>query len=86
MDNTESRIKQILTNRLGMPPEQISNDAQLVDLGLDSLDGVELAMALEHEFDMTISDQQIAELKTVADIINIANEHLEKRRAISSVS
>lgn len=84
MDNIESRVKQILTNRLGMPAEQIGNDVQLLELGLDSLDGVELAIALEHEFDITVNDRQIAELRTVADIIRLAGQGVEKGRAVPS--
>ena len=67
--NLETRVKQILTNRLGMPPEEIRVDAKLVDdLGMDSLDAVELAIATEREFRVEISDEQVAKLETVADI------------------
>jgi acyl carrier protein len=67
--NLETRVKQILTNRLGMPPEEIRVDAKLVDdLGMDSLDAVELAIATEREFKVEISDEQVAKLETVADI------------------
>ncbi len=68
----EARVKQILTNRLGIPPEDIRLDAKLVDeLGMDSLDAVELAIAVERQFDIGISDEQVAKLQTVADIVRV---------------
>lgn len=66
----DARIKQILTYRLGLPPEEIRLDATLVeDLGMDSLDAVELAIATERQFNVTLSDEQMAKLRTVADIV-----------------
>lgn len=66
----EGRVKQILTNRLGIPPDEIRLDARLVDdLGMDSLDAVELAIATERQFNIAVSDEQVAKLGTVADIV-----------------
>jgi acyl carrier protein len=66
----ERRTKQILTNRLGIPADDITLDAKLVeDLGMDSLDAVELAIAAERQFNIGLSDEQMAKLQTVADII-----------------
>ncbi len=66
----ERRVKQILTNRLGIPADEITLDAKLVDeLGMDSLDAVELAIATERQFNVALSDEQVAKLTTVADII-----------------
>jgi acyl carrier protein len=66
----EGRVKQILTNRLGIPPADITRQARLVDdLGMDSLDAVELAIATERQFGVSISDEQVAKLVTVADIM-----------------
>jgi len=68
----EVRVKQILTNRLGIAPEEIRLDASLVeDLGMDSLDAVELAIATERQFNIGLSDEQVAKLKTVADIVTL---------------
>jgi acyl carrier protein len=65
----ESRVKQILTTRLGMPAADITLDARLLDdLGMDSLDAVELAIAVERQFHVSISDEQVAKLVTVRDI------------------
>jgi acyl carrier protein len=66
----ETRLKLILTQRLGISPEEIRLDAMLVeDLGMDSLDAVELAIATERQFNVTLSDEQMAKLRTVADIV-----------------
>ena len=68
--NLEARVKQILTNRLGIPPEEIKTEAKLIDeLGMDSLDAVELAIAAEREFGVEISEEQGAKLEIVADIM-----------------
>jgi acyl carrier protein len=66
----EARLKLILTQRLGISPDEIRLDAMLVeDLGMDSLDAVELAIATERQFNVTLSDEQMAKLRTVADIV-----------------
>jgi len=75
----ETQVKQILTSRLGIPPEDIRLDARLAeDLEMDSLDAVELAIATERQFNVGVSDEQMAKLKTVADVValiqRLANE------------
>jgi acyl carrier protein len=68
----EARVKQILTGRLGIAPEDIRLDARLIeDLGMDSLDAVELAIATERQFNVSLSDEQVAKLTTVADIVEL---------------
>jgi acyl carrier protein len=77
----EARVKQILTNRLGMPADEIRTDANLVDeLGMDSLDAVELAIATEREFKIEISDEQVARLATVADIMALVQRLSDEQR------
>lgn len=74
----EGRVKQILTNRLGIPPDEIRLGAKLADdLGMDSLDAVELAIATERQFNIAVSDEQIAKLGTVADIIALVQRLAE---------
>jgi acyl carrier protein len=71
----ERRVKQILTNRLGIPAGDITLDAKLIeDLGMDSLDAVELAIATERQFGIGMSDEQISKLQTVADIIALVQQ------------
>jgi acyl carrier protein len=66
----EVRVRQILTDRLGLAPETLSAEARLVeDLGMDSLDAVELSIAMERQFKITLSDDQMAKLKTVGDVM-----------------
>jgi acyl carrier protein len=66
----EPRVKQILTTRLGIPADEITLGARLVDdLGMDSLDAVELAIATERQFNIALSDEQVARLQTVGDIL-----------------
>jgi acyl carrier protein len=56
--------------RLGLPAEQIVPEARLVeDLGLDSLDAVELAIAVERKFNIEVPEEELTKLKTVADML-----------------
>ena len=57
-ENIEERVKEIIADRLGVDPEEVTPDASFVeDLGADSLDTVELVMALEEEFGVEIPDE-----------------------------
>lgn len=77
----EGRVKQILTSRLGIPTEDIRLEAELADdLGMDSLDAVELSIAIERQFNVAVSDEQVAKLQTVADILRLV-ERLAGERA-----
>jgi acyl carrier protein len=63
-------LREIMAARLGLPAEQIVPEARLVeDLGLDSLDAVELAIAVERKFDIEVPEEELAKLKTVADML-----------------
>ena len=69
MSNVEERVKKIVAEQLGVK-EDISNDASFVDdLGADSLDTVELVMALEEEFEIEIPDEDAEKIGTVGDAI-----------------
>ena len=66
----EERVKNIIVEQLGVEPEQVKPEAQFVnDLGADSLDTVELIMALEEEFDIEIPDEQAEKIKTVGEAL-----------------
>jgi len=74
--NTEKKIKSIIADQLGIPEEEITNDASFVeDLGADSLDIVELIMAMEEEFEIEIPDEDAEKLLNVRD----AFEYVKKR-------
>ena len=70
MSNIEERVKKIIVEQLGVKEEEVKSEASFVDdLGADSLDTVELVMALEEEFDLEISDQEIENINTVGDVV-----------------
>ena len=65
------KIKEIINSTLSCGEDVITLEASLIDdLGADSLDAVELCMTLEEEFDITIPEDKIADLKTVKDIVD----------------
>ena len=67
----EERVKNIIVEQLRVEPEQVKPEAQFVnELGADSLDTVELIMALEEEFDIEIPDEQAEKIKTVGEAID----------------
>ncbi len=66
----EERVKAIIVNQLGVTADQVSGDAKFIeDLGADSLDTVELVMALEEEFGNEIPDEQAEKLQSVGDVV-----------------
>ena len=71
----ESKIKTIIAEQLGVKPEEVTPNASFVDdLGADSLDTVELIMALEEEFNVEIPDEDAEKMKTVGDAIKYIKE------------
>ena len=71
----ESKIKTIFAEQLGVKPEEVTPNASFVDdLGADSLDTVELIMALEEEFNVEIPDEDAEKMKTVGDAIKYIEE------------
>ena len=66
----EEKVKQIVAEQLGVDEGQVTENASFMDdLGADSLDTVELVMALEEEFDIEISDEDAEKIQTVNDAI-----------------
>jgi len=71
MDNIEQRVKKIVAEQLGVKEEEIKNESSFVDdLGADSLDTVELVMALEEEFETEIPDEDAEKITTVQQAID----------------
>ena len=71
----EDRIGKIIAEQLGVKPEQITPEAKFIeDLGADSLDTVELVMALEEEFGNEIPDEDAEKLISVGDVIRFIEE------------
>ena len=70
----EDRVKKIVSDQLGASIETIENDSSFVDdLGADSLDTVELVMALEEEFDLEIADEDAEKISTVNEAVVYIN-------------
>ncbi|MFU8855620.1 MAG: acyl carrier protein [Deferrisomatales bacterium] len=75
--NIEETVKKIVAEQLGVDIEKVVNEAGFIDdLGADSLDTVELVMALEEEFDQEIPDEDAEKIRTVQDAINYIQERM----------
>lgn len=78
MSNVEERVRQIIVEQLGVKEDEISIDSSFVDdLGADSLDTVELVMALEEEFDCEIPDEDAEKITTVKEAVEYLKPHAE---------
>jgi acyl carrier protein len=74
MSSIEEQVKGIVTEQLGVKEDEVTNDASFVDdLGADSLDTVELVMALEEEFETEIPDEEAEKITTVQQAIDFIN-------------
>lgn len=77
MSSIEERVKKIIVEQLGVKEEDARNDASFVDdLGADSLDTVELVMALEEEFECEIPDEEAEKITTVQQAIDYVTSHV----------
>jgi acyl carrier protein len=78
MSSIEERVKKIVVEQLGVNEGEVTVAASFVDdLGADSLDTVELVMALEEEFDCEIPDEEAEKITTVQQAIDYINAHLK---------
>ena len=76
--SVEQKVKEIIVQQLGVNEEQVTEEASFIDdLGADSLDIVELIMALEEEYDIEIPDEDAEKIQTVKDVIG----YIEERQA-----
>lgn len=76
MPTIEERVKKVIIERLGVKEDEVVNTASFVDdLGADSLDNVELVMALEEEFSTQIPDDDADKITTVQQVIDYINVH-----------
>lgn len=75
-DDIESKVKEIIVENLGVDAATVTPQASFVnDLGADSLDTVELVMALEEEFDIEIPDEEAEKIQTVGQAIDYIKSH-----------
>lgn len=71
MDNVELKVKQVIRKIVKIPDnEDISMDSELEKIGVDSFAGIELVFTLEDMFNIDISDEEMAQMKTVKDIVD----------------
>jgi acyl carrier protein len=77
MSDIAERVRKIVAEQLGVKEEEVSNKASFVDdLGADSLDTVELVMALEEEFECEIPDEEAEKITTVQQAIDYVTNHV----------
>ncbi|HSB18495.1 MAG TPA: acyl carrier protein [Anaeromyxobacteraceae bacterium] len=75
-NDIEAKVKAIIADQLGVAEDEIKPTSSFIeDLGADSLDIVELVMAMEEEFEVEIPDEEAENIKTVADAVNYVNTH-----------
>jgi len=76
MENVEQRVRKIVAEQLGVNEADVKNESSFVnDLGADSLDTVELVMALEEEFETEIPDEEAEKITTVQQAIDFVKSH-----------
>ena len=79
MEVSQDKVKQIIADQLGVKKDEVTDNAKFVDdLGADSLDTVELVMALEEEFGIEIPDEEAEKLVTVGDALRYIEEKAGK--------
>ncbi len=72
----EDKVKEIIVEQLGVDPSEVTIEASFInDLGADSLDTVELVMALEEEFNLEIADEEAEKLDTVGKVVEYIKAH-----------
>ena len=73
--NTKQKIQEILNQKFGISPEEITDSTRFAtDLGLDSLDVIDLIMGVEKEFDISIDDNHINDLKNIKNLVDYVND------------
>ncbi len=73
----KSKVVEIFVDLLGVSAEEVTEDARLIeDLAVDSLDAVELSLALEEQFSLSVEDYEVEQLQTVSDVIEVIQKKL----------
>lgn len=79
VQDVEQRVKEIIVEQLGVDASEVTQQASFVnDLGADSLDTVELVMALEEEFDIEIPDEEAEKIQSVSQAVDYIKAHMKK--------
>lgn len=78
---TLEKVKEMLANQLNIEADKITENSKIIeDLGADSLDMIEMLMAFEEEFGLSIPDDKAETLKTVGDVSNFIDETLKDKK------
>ncbi|MDR5695497.1 MAG: acyl carrier protein [Armatimonadota bacterium] len=86
MASVFERVKSIIVEQLNVDEEEVTPEASFVeDLGADSLDVVELVMALEEEFELEIPDEDAEKIQTVGEAVRYIERHLEMKQGEAEV-
>ena len=81
MATTFEKVKDIIVKQFGVKPEEVTEDANFTDdLGADSLDLVEVVMALEEEFEAPVPDEEAEKIKTVGDAVRFIDAKLAEKQ------
>ena len=81
MATTFEKVKDIIVKQLGVKPEEVTEDANFTDdLGADSLDLVEVVMALEEEYEAPVPDEEAEKIKTVGDAVRFIDAKLAEKQ------
>lgn len=74
---TIDKVKQLVASQLSKPVEKITEESRLIeDLGADSLDIMEMLMVLEDEFNISIMDEEVEQMKTIAGVVKVVESKL----------
>ena len=77
---TFDKVKKLLAEQLNISADKITENSKVIDdLGADSLDVVEMLMTLEDEFNVTVTDEESVNLKTVGDIVKLIDKKTKKK-------
>lgn len=80
-DNISNKVKEIISDKLGVDIEKVTNEARFIDdFGADSLDTVDLVMALEEAFNIEISNNESQDIQSVADAISYVEKKVNEQK------
>jgi acyl carrier protein len=82
MDNIEIDVKNVIADIIGREPQEIGNDANFwTDLGVDSIKAIEITVAMERKFKVSVRDEQIPQITTVSQAVEVLKQALAKKSA-----